>query len=167
MFERFSSKSPSQLTFDIGAAADDMMQVYCRHGIPEREMYEEQTRQIRVIVKPFYLEDQSSPDENHFVWAYHVKIENIGRETVQLRNRYWRITDAYGRVQEVRGPGVVGEQPILHPGEEFEYTSGTPLQTPSGIMVGTYQMESATGEFFDVAIPAFSLDSPHQPIQLN
>ena len=167
MFEGFTSEYPSHLTFDIGAAADDMMQVYCRQGIPERVMYEEQTRQIRVIVKPFYLEDQSSPDENHFVWAYHVKIENIGRETVQLRNRYWRITDAYGRVQEVRGPGVVGEQPILHPGEEFEYTSGTPLQTPSGIMVGTYQMESATGEFFDVAIPAFSLDSPHQPIQLN
>lgn len=167
MFERLTSNNPSQLTFDIGAAADDMMQVHRRHGIPEQDMYEEQTRQIRVIVKPFYLEDQSSPDENHFVWAYHVKIENIGRETVQLRNRYWRITDAFGRVQEVRGPGVVGEQPILHPGEEFEYTSGTPLQTPSGIMVGTYQMESATGEFFDVAIPAFSLDSPHQPIQLN
>lgn len=157
---------PGQLAFDIGAAADDMMKRCCQ-SMPERGMYEEQTRQIRVVVKPFYLEDQSSPDENHFVWAYHVKIENIGRETVQLRNRYWRITDAVGRVQEVRGPGVVGEQPILHPGEHFEYTSGTPLQTPSGIMVGTYQMESATGEFFDVAIPAFSLDSPHQPIQLN
>ncbi len=156
-----------QFAFDIGAAADDMMQVYSCLSAPERGMYEQQTRQIRVVVKPFYLEDQSSPDENHFVWAYHVKIENIGRETVQLRNRYWRITDAFGRVQEVRGPGVVGEQPILHPGEHFEYTSGTPLQTPSGIMVGTYQMESAAGEFFDVAIPAFSLDSPHQPIQLN
>lgn len=130
-------------------------------------MYERQTRNIKVTVTPFYLEDQSSPDENHFVWAYHVKIENIGPETVQLRNRYWRITDAMGRVQEVRGPGVVGEQPVLNPGEDFEYTSGTPLQTPSGIMVGTYRMEAASGEVFDVDIPAFSLDSPHQPIQLN
>lgn len=130
-------------------------------------MYEQLTRDIKVTVKPFYLEDQSSPEESHFVWAYHVKIENSGIETVQLRNRYWRITDAIGRVQEVRGPGVVGEQPVLHPGDDFEYTSGTPLQTPSGIMVGTYQMESTDGEFFDVDIPAFSLDSPHQPIQLN
>ena len=85
-------------------------------------------------------------------------------ETVQLRNRHWRITDSLGRVQEVRGPGVVGEQPILHPGESFEYTSGTPLKTPSGIMVGTYQMEAHGGERFDIAIPAFSLDSPHQAI---
>lgn len=130
-------------------------------------MYEQLTRDIKVTVKPFYLEDQSSPEESHFVWAYHVKIVNSGIETVQLRNRYWRITDAIGRVQEVRGPGVVGEQPVLHPGDDFEYTSGTPLQTPSGIMVGTYQMESTDGEFFDVDIPAFSLDSPHQPIQLN
>ncbi len=130
-------------------------------------MYEQETRDIKVTVKPFYLEDQSSPEENHFVWAYHVKIENFGGDTVQLRNRYWRITDAFGRVQEVRGPGVVGEQPVLEPGTDFEYTSGTPLQTPSGIMVGIYQMEGADGEFFDVDIPAFSLDSPHQPIQLN
>src|SRR3546814_10575109 len=76
-----------------------------------------------------------------YVWAYQVRIENIGRETVQLRNRYWQITDAFGRVQEVRGPGVVGEQPVLQPGESFEYTSGTPLQTPSGIMVGTRSEE--------------------------
>lgn len=130
-------------------------------------MYEQETRQIKVTVKPFYLEDQSSPEENHFVWAYHVKIENSGDNKVQLRNRHWRITDAMGRVQEVRGPGVVGEQPVLNPGDNFEYTSGTPLQTPSGIMVGTYQMEDANGEYFDVDIPAFSLDSPYQPVQLN
>jgi ApaG protein len=86
---------------------------------------------------------------------------------VQLRNRYWRITDALGRVQEVRGPGVVGEQPVLEPGQSFEYTSGTPLPTPSGIMVGSYEMEAADGRAFEVAIPAFSLDSPHQPRQLN
>ena len=124
-------------------------------------MYSEITREIRVTVRPFFLEDQSSPDEMHFVWAYHVRIENQGPQTVQLRNRYWRITDSMGRIQEVRGAGVVGEQPVLRPGEAFEYTSGTPLTTPSGIMVGTYQMESESGERFDVNIPAFSLDSPH------
>jgi ApaG protein len=96
-----------------------------------------------------------------------VKIENIGEATVQLINRYWRITDANGQIQEVRGSGVVGEQPVLDPGESFEYTSGTPLGTPSGIMVGTYEMETQNGERFDVEIPAFSLDSPHQPVQLN
>ena len=130
-------------------------------------MYKERTRDIRVTVKPFYLEDQSAPEEDHYVWAYHVKIENTGLETVQLRTRYWQITDADGRVQEVRGPGVVGEQPVLGPGDDFEYTSGTPMQPPSGIMVGTYQMEARTGECFDVQIPAFSLDSPPQPVQLN
>jgi ApaG protein len=130
-------------------------------------MYSEITREIRVTVRPFFLEDQSSPDEMHFVWAYHVRIENQGPQTEQLRNRYWRITDSMGRIQEVRGAGVVGEQPVLRPGEAFEYTSGTPLTTPSGIMVGTYQMESESGERFDVNIPAFSLDSPHQAIRLN
>ena len=130
-------------------------------------MYSEITREIRVTVRPFFLEDQSSPEEMHFVWAYHVRIENQGPQTVQLRNRYWRITDSLGRIQEVRGAGVVGEQPVLRPGEAFEYTSGTPLATPSGIMVGTYQMESESGERFEVNIPAFSLDSPHQSVRLN
>ncbi|HXQ41659.1 MAG TPA: Co2+/Mg2+ efflux protein ApaG [Candidatus Udaeobacter sp.] len=131
-------------------------------------MYRETTEGITVTVKPYYLEDQSEPDEQRFVWAYHVRIENNGQRTVQLRNRYWRITDSRGRIQEVRGAGVVGEQPVLRPGDSFEYTSGTPLPTPSGIMGGTYQMEaSETGERFDVMIPSFSLDSPHQPINLN
>ncbi|MBK8158532.1 MAG: Co2+/Mg2+ efflux protein ApaG [Rhodospirillaceae bacterium] len=130
-------------------------------------MYQETTRNILVSVEPTYLDDQSTPDEAHFVWKYHVRIENKGDLTVQLRNRYWRITDSLGRVQEVRGAGVVGEQPILHPGESYEYTSGTPLKTPSGIMVGTYEMESETGEMFDIVIPAFSLDSPYQSKRLN
>lgn len=130
-------------------------------------MYTKVTRDIRITVEPVFLEDQSIPSQNHFVWAYHVKIENVGGETVQLRTRYWRITDALGRVQEVRGPGVVGEQPRLSPGKSFEYTSGTPLTTPSGIMVGSYQMETDGGEMFDAAVPAFSLDSPHQTIRLN
>lgn len=130
-------------------------------------MYQQTTRSITVSVEPTYLDDQSTPDEAHFVWKYHVRIENRGDSTVQLRNRHWRITDSLGRVQEVRGAGVVGEQPVLHPGEAYEYTSGTPLKTPSGIMVGTYQMEGANGEMFDIGIPAFSLDSPYQPKQLN
>ena len=130
-------------------------------------MYSETTRSIKVTVKPVYLEDRSSPVEDHYVWAYHVRIENQGEETVQLRNRHWKITDSQGRMQEVRGPGVIGEQPVLAPGERFEYTSGTPLPTPSGIMVGSYQMETRTGESFWVQVPAFSLDSPHQAVRLN
>jgi len=130
-------------------------------------MYDKTTRAIHVTVRPTFLEDQSSPDENYYVWAYRVQIENQGSETVQLRDRYWRITDGFGRVQEVRGPGVIGEQPVLKPGERFEYTSGTPLATPSGIMLGTYRMETETGESFEVEIPAFSLDSPHYPMRLN
>ena len=133
----------------------------------EDGLYLAVTRDIKVAVRPFYLEDQSLPTENHYVWAYHVEIENEGADTVRLRTRHWRITDAMGRVQEVRGPGVVGEQPVLAPGESYEYTSGTPLETPSGIMAGTYQMELTNGEQFDVEIPAFSLDSPHQPVRLN
>ena len=126
--------------------------------------YSRTTRDIRVSVRSFYLEDQSEPDEGKYVWAYQVKIENRGREPVQVLRRTWRITDALGRTQSVQGPGVVGQQPLLEPGEAFEYTSGTPLETPSGFMVGAYHVVApASGETFDVAIPAFSLDSPHQP----
>lgn len=130
-------------------------------------MYSETTRDITVTVRPVFLEDQSKPVENRFVWAYFVRIENRGQQRVQLRSRYWRITDGLGRVQEVRGAGVVGEQPVLEPGQAYEYNSGTPLATPSGIMHGAYQMEGADGERFDVTVPAFSLDSPHQRVRLN
>jgi ApaG protein len=131
-------------------------------------MYCETTAGITITVKPYYLEDQSAPEQSHYVWAYQVRIENNGSRTVQLRNRHWRITDSHGRTQEVRGAGVVGEQPVLRPGDSFEYTSGTPLPTPSGIMGGSYQMEASdNGERFEVRIPSFSLDSPHQPIKLN
>jgi len=130
-------------------------------------MYSSVTREVRVTVEPIYLEDQSSPADDHYVWAYQIKIENDGVDTVQLINRHWRITDSLGRLQEVHGEGVVGEQPILRPGESFEYTSGTPLATPSGIMAGSYEMETVTGERFEVEIPAFSLDSPHQPRLIN
>ena len=128
-----------------------------------REDYSRTTREVRVSVRSFFLADQSQPDDNHFVWAYHIRIENLGGSTVRLLRRTWQITDARGRTQHVHGDGVVDEQPLLEPGEHFEYTSGTPLDTPSGFMVGAYHMIlPATGENFDVAIPAFSLDSPHQ-----
>lgn len=129
--------------------------------------YEKVTRNISVSVRPFYLEEQSSPDEDRFVWAYRVNIENRGDETVQLLRRHWRITDKLGRLQEVKGPGVVGEQPVLKPGESFEYTSGCPLGTPSGIMAGSYQMTTTAGEEFDIEIPAFSLDSPYDTAAIN
>ena len=125
-------------------------------------MYETVTRDICVAVEPHFLADQSQPDQNRYVWAYRVTIRNDGGRTVQLRSRYWRITDGAGRVQEVRGDGVVGKQPRLAPGESFQYTSGTPLPTPSGFMTGTYQMQTGEGEEFDIDIPTFSLDSPHQ-----
>jgi ApaG protein len=129
--------------------------------------YAETTRHIRVTVEPTYLDDKSAPDDQHFVWAYEVTIENLGAETVQLLGRYWKITDARGETHEVRGQGVIGEQPVLEPGDHFHYTSGTPLATPSGIMTGTYQMENERGERFDINIPAFSLDSPYQPVRLH
>lgn len=124
-------------------------------------MYSQTTRDIVITVTPQFIDDQSDPDENQYLWAYHISIQNQGGETVQLISRYWHITDAAGRVNEVNGAGVVGEQPVLHPGEHFDYTSGTPLGTPSGIMVGRYQMQTGTGEMFEVDIPAFSLDSPY------
>jgi ApaG protein len=108
-----------------------------------REGYVKTTRGVRISVRSFFLDDQSHPDDNHFVWAYRVKVENNGRETVQLLRRTWQITDARGRTQHVHGIGVVGEQPVLEPGESFEYTSGTPLDTPSGFMVGAYHRRLA------------------------
>jgi ApaG protein len=130
--------------------------------------YTKTTRGIRVSVRPFYLEDQSQPDEGRYVWAYRVTIENQGGQTVQLLRRTWHITNGLGRVQHVHGEGVVGEQPTLEPGESFEYTSGTPLDTPTGFMVGDYHMVlPGSGETFDVGIPTFSLDSPHQNTRLH
>lgn len=130
-------------------------------------MYRSTTRNIEVAVRPFYLPDRSDPAESRYVWGYRVTIANNSDTPVQLLARYWRITDGLGRVEEVRGPGVVGEQPELGPGDSFQYTSGCPLRTPSGFMVGTYTMRSGEGEFFDVAIPAFSLDLPDRSRSLN
>lgn len=120
------------------------------------------TRSITISVEPEFLDEHSDLHEHRFVWAYHVRIENRGLQTVQLKSRYWRITDEMGRVQEVSGAGVIGEQPTLKPGDSFEYASGTPLGTASGFMQGHYVMEAENGETFEVAIPAFSLDSPYQ-----
>lgn len=130
-------------------------------------MYTATTRAIRVTVRPQYLPDQSDPAKAQYVWAYQVRIENRGDETVQLRSRHWKITDGLGRLQEVKGPGVVGKTPMLRPGDVFEYTSGTPLSTPSGIMSGSYQMESERGEKFDIEVPTFSLDMPAEKRHLN
>ena len=130
-------------------------------------MYEAVTRGIRVRVTPAYIEDRSTPADGYFFWAYTVDIVNEGGEPVQLLSRYWRITDAGGRSEEIRGPGVVGQTPVIPPGASFTYTSGCPLKTPSGIMSGTYQMTTRAGAGFDIAIPAFSLDSPYAVRSVN
>lgn len=130
-------------------------------------MYTATTSDITVQVTPLFLEDESEPDEHRYLWAYNIKITNNGAHTVQLLNRYWHITDALGRVEEVRGPGVVGKQPILAPGDAFEYTSGCPLSTPSGVMVGAYEMTRQDGLRFEIDVPAFSLDSPFEVQKLN
>jgi ApaG protein len=130
-------------------------------------MYEAVTEGIRVRVTPQYLEEESSPDDDRYVWAYTVDIVNEGSETVQLNTRHWRITDASGRTEEVRGRGVVGQTPTMAPGASFRYTSSCPLGTPSGIMVGSYRMTTPTGRSIEVAVPAFSLDSPHSKPRLN
>ncbi len=126
------------------------------------------TAGIGVDVSVYYLEEQSQPEQGRFVWAYRVRISNTTEETVQLVSRTWRITDAHGQVMLVEGEGVVGKQPVLSPGESFEYTSGTPLPTPSGFMTGSYHMlNPETGEKFEIAVPVFSLDSPHQNNQIH
>jgi ApaG protein len=123
-------------------------------------MYRATTRNIQVTVTPEYSSDRSSPGENEYFWAYTIEILNIGEGTVKLLSRHWKITDATGRTEEVKGVGVVGKQPILRRGERFEYTSGVPLKTPSGLMSGTYEMVTEDGDGFYVEVPAFSLDSP-------
>lgn len=131
------------------------------------DTYSATTRDVRVMVSPRFLPEQSDPERGRFFWAYSVRIENLGKATVQLISRHWVITDGRNHVEEVRGPGVVGEQPVLKPGESFEYTSGCPLPTPSGGMEGSYQMLTTDGETFDAAVPAFSLHLPAASRTLN
>jgi len=123
-------------------------------------MYNSITSDISVSVLPVYIDERSKPEEGRYFWAYRVVVENRSSESVQLISRYWHITDGNGQVEEIRGAGVVGEQPVLKPGGSFEYTSGCPLDTPSGIMVGHYVMKKQDGAVVNVAIPAFSLDLP-------
>ena len=130
-------------------------------------MYRAITRNIEVKVTPRFLPDRSSPAEGQFFWAYTIDISNRGHETVQLKTRHWRITDGNGRLQEVRGSGVVGEQPVLKPGTSFEYTSGVPLTTPSGFMGGSYGMVTDAGEPFDIEVPTFSLDCSYGQRTIN
>lgn len=140
---------------------------FLRGGSIMDGMYSTTTDNVTVTVSPAYLAQESAPEKSLYVWAYTVRIENGSAVPFQLRRRFWRITDGYGRTQEVSGAGVCGEEPFLHPGEAYEYTSGTPLPTPHGIMAGHYTMEAGGGRLFDVDIPAFSLDTPHAPRQLN
>ncbi|MEW9808680.1 Co2+/Mg2+ efflux protein ApaG [Mesorhizobium sp. ZMM04-5] len=130
-------------------------------------MYSATTNNIAVSVEPFYLDDRSDPSEGRYVWAYRITIDNQSDEWVKLVARYWQITDGAGRVEEVIGEGVVGEQPELDPGDSYQYTSGCPLPTPSGIMVGRYTMQNDRGELFEIDIPAFSLDLPGKPRVVN
>jgi len=132
-----------------------------------RNMYRAVTRQIEVTVEPNFLPERSSVDKGQYFWSYRIVITNTGAETVQLRTRHWIITDATGRKQEVRGEGVVGEQPVLAPGERFEYTSGVPLPTASGFMTGRYQMVNESGERFEIDVPTFSLDNPDSKRTFN
>jgi ApaG protein len=119
------------------------------------------TRGVRVRVKVRYSSDHSHPASSRWFFLYTVTISNEGDETVQLVSRHWVITDATGHVEEVRGPGVVGQQPVLEPGQSFEYTSGCPLTSPYGAMQGTYQMVTATGQRFDATIASFELRGPY------
>ena len=130
-------------------------------------MYTSVTHNIRVVVEPEFMDDRSQPGRGQYFWAYRIEITNLGGKSAQLTHRHWRITDANGKLEEVRGAGVVGEQPTLGPGETFNYTSGCPLTTPSGIMTGSYRFVDEEGGAFDVSIPAFSLDSPHARRTLN
>lgn len=130
-------------------------------------MYRAVTRNIAVTVSPRFMPERSSSEESRYFWAYTIEITNHGDITVQLKTRHWIITDGIGHQQEVRGAGVIGEEPVLKPGAAFKYTSGVPLPTPSGFMVGTYGMVTPDGERFEIEIPAFSLDSPDAERTVN
>jgi ApaG protein len=130
-------------------------------------MYRAVTRRIEVTVEPNFLPKRSSAEKHEYFWSYTIAITNSGEETAQLRTRHWIITDASGREQEVRGEGVVGEQPVLAPGGRFRYTSYVQLPTASGFMTGSFQMMTGSGEWFEIEVPTFSLDSPHSERTLN
>ena len=130
-------------------------------------MYSKTTNGITVTVTPYFLDDQSSPQESHYVWAYQVNITNSGSSSIKLNQRNWLIIDANGKVINIQGEGVVGEFPTIDPGQSFEYTSGTPLKTNNGIMQGFYLVSQDSGENLKIDIPAFSLDSPYNKKNVN
>jgi ApaG protein len=164
---RSASRSVGAPQSEAGATRPEAIGSEARADRTGVTMYEAITRGIRVTVVPEFQSDRSEPDEGRWFWSYTVEITNTGDEPVRLRARHWRIVDSRGQTQEVSGPGVVGEQPLIEPGESFEYTSGCPLATASGFMLGSYRMQGADGEFFDVDIPAFSLDVPQTVRVLN
>ena len=126
-------------------------------------MYKKTTFGITITAEPYFAAEQSSAAHGHYVWGYNISIKNNSEKTVQLMDRHWRITDSFGNFEEVRGAGVIGKQPVLKPGEEHTYSSGTNLKTSSGIMHGTYKFKDLEKEeeYYEVEIPAFSLDSPY------
>jgi ApaG protein len=127
----------------------------------EAYAYTAETDGVIVRVAADFMDEESSPEDHRYMWSYRIRIENRGARTLQLKTRYWRITDCEGRVQEVNGAGVVGQQPVLRPGGAFEYASGAPLTVPSGVMQGTYTLEDDTGGALVARIPMFALDSPY------
>lgn len=129
--------------------------------------YTAETDGVLIKVRPSYLAGQSDPEAGRWVWAYQVEIVNLTGSPLQLMSRHWIITDASGHVEEVHGPGVIGQQPVILPGESYSYASGCPLPTPSGVMVGSYEMRDAQGQVFEASIPAFSLDVPGYRRTLN
>lgn len=124
-------------------------------------MYRAETHGVRVTAEPRFMESESSPRQDRYFWAYAIEIVNLSEQTLTLKTRHWTITDGRGQVHEVRGEGVVGQQPVLRPGESFNYTSGCPLATPHGSMQGAYTMRDERGASLEVAVPLFPLDSPH------
>lgn len=130
-------------------------------------MFKAITHGVSVTVMPVYIDERSNPERSQYFWAYRVMIENNSGQTLQLLSRYWHITDSDGHVEEVHGDGVVGEQPVMADGENFSYTSGCPLTTPSGIMVGSYKMQNDDGEIIEIAVPAFPLDLPDLSPSIN
>lgn len=130
-------------------------------------MYSKITNDIKVTVTPIFIGDQSRPNTPNYVWAYHIIIENKGAEIVQLLDRAWHITDSSGGEQNVEGPGVIGLQPLIRPGEYFEYTSGVNLNTDSGFMEGRYRFQNLDSKLFDVDVPAFPLDIPNKNVVIN
>ncbi|MEP3655305.1 MAG: Co2+/Mg2+ efflux protein ApaG [Litorimonas sp.] len=129
--------------------------------------YEQRTEDVIVRVAPEFLAEQSNPSDSRFIWAYTVEIDNQSDKDLTVTDRFWQIADSSGQVQEVRAAGVVGETPMVKSGETFRYTSGAPLTAPSGMMRGAYTMRTESGESFDIIVPTFLLDSPHEGHCLN